>query len=91
MNNKIPYRIFTKHNISLVQLRLKSKQRLNEEMTLNLFHIVNDIKNFVTYAKLLQLNRQVIFRNQFPVVTLFVTKKQHPFKHPFFINHNYIE
>ena len=91
MNNNIPYRIFTKHNISLVQLRLKSKQRLNEEMTLNLFHIVNDIKNFVTYAKLLQLNRQIIFQNQFPVVTLFVTKKQHHFKHAFFINHNYIE
>ena len=73
MNNNIPYRIFTKHNISLVQLRLKSKQRLNEEMTLNLFHIVNDIKNFVTYPKLLQINRQVVLRNQFPLVTFSVT------------------
>ena len=73
MNNNIPYRIFTKHNISLVQLRLKSKQRLNEKMTLNLFHIVNDIKNFVTYPKLLQINRQVVLRNQFPLVTFSVT------------------
>ena len=73
MNNNIPYRILTKHNISLVQLRLKSKQRLNEKMTLNLFHIVNDIKNFVTYPKLLQINRQVVLRNQFPLVTFSVT------------------
>ena len=73
MNNNIPYRIFTKHNISLVQLRLKSKQRLNEEMTLNLFHIVNDIKNLLTYAKLLQINCQVVLRNQFPLVRFSVT------------------